>query len=70
MIRLELGTATGAQSGSIQQGWGGEEKLANTNACRRSCVDPPLDLMVKVPSKTGEKSALERPLRDHFKAIL
>jgi hypothetical protein len=70
MIRLELGTATGAQNGSIQQGWGGEEKRANTNACRKSRVDPPLDLGRKVRSKTGGKSASLGLSLDHFKAIL
>jgi hypothetical protein len=69
MIRLELGTATGAQSGSIL--WRGKiGKTVITQEVEPSFrLDPRRIVSVKVPLKTGGKSAKARPRLDHFKAI-
>jgi hypothetical protein len=70
MIRLELGTATGAQSGSIL--WRRKKgKTLETQRLELSFrLDPRRIVSVKVPTKTGGKSAKSGPLLDHFKAIL
>jgi hypothetical protein len=70
MIRLELGTATGAQNGSIQCREIWEKELSSQWLATCRFADPPLDLSEKVHPKTGGKSALERRRLDHFKAIL
>jgi hypothetical protein len=70
MIRLELGTATGAQSGSILWRKKKGKAVYTQRVIPSFRLDPRRIVSVKVPSKTGGKSAKSGPLLDHFKAIL
>jgi hypothetical protein len=70
MIRLELGTATGAQSGPIS-GAGNEGKSSSCQWFGAAFqINPRRTDAGKVPANTGAKSAKQRLWLGHFKAIL
>jgi hypothetical protein len=70
MIRLELGTATRAQSGSIHGAEDNQKVQLQQLLTLHFLRSFPAGTEEKLPANRGRKVTVARPWLDHFKAIL